>query len=398
VKPTTKLQAKAKSKAKPKLRPKPKAVAQPTGKAAAKRRAKPTAKPAVPTARKARSTTRGVVTMADVAARVGVSKMTVSRALNRRESHGSAASEAQRQVILQTCRDMGYVMDQTARSLSSQRSGFVAAVIPVLNNSNFSETVAGLTTALQAEGLQLLLGCSDYKIENEERLVRELLARRPEGVILTGGAHTAGTRAMLEASGIPVVETWDLPLQPIGHVVGFSNAAAASALVHHLHDKGYRRIAFVGGSSNRDTRGADRRRGYTDAIRQLGLPRGLVISFGQPPISMALGAQGVVQLVQQWPDVDAAVFVADLSAFGALAECQRRGWSVPGRLAIAGFGDFEVARHCQPRITTVHVDCEGIGRAAGELLVRAIAGSRDGWPLPPETVLMPFSVVPRESS
>ena len=254
------------------------------------------------------------------------------------------------------------------------------------------------TSAVEGAGLQLLLGYSDYRIDTEERLVRSLLARRPEGVILTGGSHTAQTRAMLLAGGIPVVETWDVPTQPIGHTVGFSNAEATAALVHHLHGRGYRRIAFIGGTSNRDTRGADRRRGYTQAIHDLGLPEGRVISFGQPPISMAQGAQAVLQLVRQWPDVDAAVCVSDLSAFGALAECQRRGWDVPQRIAIAGFGDFEVGRNCHPRITTVSVDCVAIGRAAGELLLRAIASARDGAPLPPETVLMPFTIMPREST
>lgn len=342
--------------------------------------------------------TSRAVTMADVAARVGVSKMTVSRALNRSESRDRPTSEALRQRILAACREMGYVIDKTARTFSTKRSGFVAAVIPSLNNSNFSETAEGITQAMDAAGLQLLLGYSNYSTDSEERLIGELLARRPEGVILTGGSHTAEARAMLAASGVPVVEMWDLPPEPIGHVVGFSNAEAMAELVRHLHGRGYRRIAFIGGTTHRDTRGADRRRGYTEAIHALGLPEGRVISFGKPPISMDQGAQAVAQLVQQWPDVDAVVCVSDLSAFGALAECQRRGWDVPGRIAIAGFGDFEVGRSCHPRITTVSVDCEGIGRAAGELMLRAIEAGQAGQPLPPETVLMPFRIVPREST
>lgn len=340
--------------------------------------------------------------MADVAARVGVSKMTVSRALKRADGGGSAASQALRQRILAACEAMGYVIDQTARTFSSQRSGFVAALIPSLNNSNFSETAHGLTAAIEAGGLQLLLGYTDYRTDTEERLVHAMLTRRPEGVVLTGGSHTAATRAKLQAAGIPVVETWDLPADPIEHVVGFSNAEATAALVHHLHGRGYRHIAFIGGTSNRDTRGADRRRGYSEAIRQLAgdshAVEGRVISFGQPPISMEQGGQAVQQLVRQWPAVDAAVCVSDLSAFGALAECQRQGWAVPGRIAIAGFGDFEVARTCHPRITTVAVDCVGIGRAAGELLLRAIDAARDGQRLPPETVLIPFRVEQREST
>jgi LacI family gluconate utilization system Gnt-I transcriptional repressor len=203
---------------------------------------------------------------------------------------------------------------------------------------------------------------------------------------------------MLQAAGVPVVETWDLPDKPVQHTVGFSNAEAAGAMVRHLHGQGYRRIAFIGGTSNRDTRGADRQRGYAQAIRELGLPDGRVISFGQPPISMTQGGEAVAQLIRQWPDVDAVLCVSDLSAFGALMECQRRGWNVPGRIAIAGFGDFEVARACHPRITTVAVDCVGLGKAAGELLLRVMDGALEGHRPPPETVMIPFQITQRESS
>ncbi|MES2247972.1 MAG: LacI family DNA-binding transcriptional regulator [Pseudomonadota bacterium] len=336
--------------------------------------------------------------MADVAARVGVSKMTVSRALNRRPGSGRLASEALRARILAACEEMGYVIDQTARTFSSKRSGFVAVLIPSLNNSNFSDTAQGITAALEARGLQPLLGHTDYRQDTEERLIRSMLMRRPEGVILTGGSHTPAARAMLQAAGVPVVETWDLPAEPLGHTVGFSNADAAAAMVHHLHGRGYRRIAFIGGTSGRDTRGADRQRGYARAIRELGLPDGRVISFGEPPISMVQGGEAVRQLMRQWPDVDAVLCVSDLSAFGALMECQRQGWDVPGRIAIAGFGDFEVARACHPRITTVAVDCVGIGKAAGELLLRVMDGARDGHRPPTETVMIPFHIEQRESS
>jgi LacI family transcriptional regulator, gluconate utilization system Gnt-I transcriptional repressor len=343
--------------------------------------------------------------MADVAQQVGVSKMTVSRALKTAATgeRGTSTSEALRQRILQTCEAMGYVVDQTARTFSSkrtgyERSGFVAALIPSINNSNFSETVQGLSDAIEGSGLQLLLGITDYRVESEERLVKTLLTRRPEAVLLTGGSHTPATRNVLVSAGIPVIETWDLPAKPIEHTVGFSNAQTMVTLVHHLHAQGYRRIAFIGGTSNRDTRGADRKRGYTEAVRALGLPAGLVISFGQPPISMEQGGQAMAQLMRQWPDVDAVVCASDLSAFGAVMECRRRGWSVPKRVAVAGFGNFEVSRACHPRITTVAVDCMAMGTAAGELLLRAIDAARQGQRLPTETVLIPFRIEAREST
>lgn len=336
--------------------------------------------------------------MADVAARVGVSKMTVSRALNRVGSNNRSTSEALRQRILKACHEMGYVIDQTARTFSSKRSGFVAALIPTLNNSNFSDTAHGLTAALEGSGLQLLLGYTDYRTAAEERLLRAMLSRRPEAVVVTGGSHTAATRRLLVAAGVPVVETWDSPTEPIEHTVGFSNAEAVAQLVRQLHAKGYRRFAFLGGVPESDARGADRRRGFEQAMRQLKLDPQRMLSVGQAPVSMEHGAQGVAQILQRWPDTDALVCVSDPPAFGAMAECQRRGWAVPGRLAIAGFGGFEVAAASHPQITTVAVDCFGIGRATGELLLRAIEAARNGQALAPQTVLMPYRIELRGST
>jgi len=336
--------------------------------------------------------------MADVAVRVGVSKMTVSRALNRQEGEGRAATQALRLRILEACRDMGYVVDQTSRNFSSKRSGFVAALIPALNNSNFADTVHGLTAAVEASGLQVLLGYTDYDIHTEERLLKAMLARRPEGVIVTGGSHTPTSRALLSASRIPVVEMWDLLADPIEHVVGFSNAQATGDLVRQLYVNGYRRIAFLGGAPASDARGAERRQGFLRAMHALGLSTDHVITVGQAPVSMAHGAQGAAELLKRWPQVQAVVCVSDHAAFGALMECQRQGIAVPGQLAIAGFGGFEVATACHPRITTVMVDCVRIGRTAGDLLHRAILAARGGHRLPAQAVEIPFRLSIGEST
>ena len=337
---------------------------------------------------------RAPPTMADVAERVGMSTMTISRALK----SGSAVSDATRQRIMSAVDDLGYVLNMTAGTLSSKRSGFVAVLIPSINNSNFSDTALGVRRKLEGSGLQMLLGVTDYDRRVEEELVSTMLRRRPEAIVVTGGSHTDRTSRALEAAGVPVLETWDLPDKPIGHVVGFSNAAAASAMVHHLHGRGYRAIGYIGGSTDRDTRGSDRRRGYKAAVRELGLPEGLTIACGAPPISMAQGSEAVVRLIERRPEVDAVVCVSDLSAFGALTECQRRGWAVPGRLAIAGFGDFEVSRNCHPRLTTISVDASGIGEAAGDLLLRAVADWRGDRTLSMETVRVPFQILDRETS
>ncbi len=337
---------------------------------------------------------RRVPTMADVAERAGVSTMTVSRALR----DGGVVSVSTRKRVMQAVDELGYTLDRSAGTLSSKRSGFIAAIVPTINNSNFSDTTQGITDAIEGRGLQVLLGYSDYGIEKEARLIEAMLRRRPEGLILTGGRHTARSRKLLAASGIPIVETWDVPLDPLGHVVGFCNASSVRALVVQLHARGYRDIGFIGGTSARDSRGFDRRRGYVQAVADCGLPRGRMLALGEPPISMEVGGRAMAQLLERWPSLDAVVCVSDLSAFGALMECHRRGWDVPGRIAVAGFGDFEVGRYTYPRLTTVRVDAYRIGRDAGEVLLRSIAARRGGRPVTRETLQIPFEIMEREST
>ena len=338
--------------------------------------------------------TRLQPTMADVALKAGVSTMTVSRALRK----GASISNLTRARIIAAVEELGYVLDQTAGALSSKRSNFIAAVIPSVNNSNFSDTVHGITEALAQSRLQLLLGYTDYHVMAKEKLVDAALQRRPEGIIITGGQHSILTRRRLISAGVPVIEIWDDPTEPIEHVVGFSNAAAMRALVVRLQALRYREIGFIGGSGQRDTRGSDRRRGYLAAVQELGLPRDRIISMGRPPITMEHGGTAIRRLLERWPGVDAAVCVSDLSAFGAVMECHRQGWAVPGRVAITGFGDFEVARCAHPRITTVSVDAYGIGRAAGQIMLKAIETARAGDVLPRQIEITPFRVVEREST
>ena len=261
--------------------------------------------------------------------------------------------------ILEIVKQTGYVPDATARVFATRRSGFVAALVPSLNNSNFADTVRGMSEVFDVARLQMLLGDTEYSLAREEDLIRAFLERRPEAIVLTGGVHTARARALLANAEIPVVETWDLPKEPLGDVVGFSNEEAGATMVRYLYERGRRRIGFIGGATNNDTRGSERRRGFERAVKALGLPTDRLVATGKPPVSMAQGADALDKMLSAWPDVDAIVCVSDLSAFGVLAECQRRDIDVPGRIAIAGFGDFEVARCCHPRLTTIAVDCAG---------------------------------------
>lgn len=331
--------------------------------------------------------------MSDVARLAGVSKMTVSRVLA-----GGNVSQATRERVQKVIDELGYVADAAAGALSSGRSDFVAVLVPSLASSNFSDTVRGLSAAIAPYGLQLLLGDTDYRLEQEEALVRSMLRYQPRCVALTGRHHTEATRTLLKRADIPVVEMWDLPSDPIDMSVGFSNSKAARAMVRYLHDKGYRRIGFLGGAGELDRRGLDRIRGYVAEVKALGLGEPRVIRVGESPVTMSHGAPALGALLETWPDTDAVMCVSDMSAFGAIMECHRRGLSVPNDIAVAGFGDFEVAWCSYPTITTISVDAYGIGLRAGDALLAALGAiEQEGQPRT-RTVKIEYTVVPRDSA
>ncbi|WP_250515530.1 LacI family DNA-binding transcriptional regulator [Caballeronia sp. INDeC2] len=332
--------------------------------------------------------------MSDVARLAGVSKMTVSRVLA-----GHSVADATRERVQKAIDELGYVADAAAGALSSGRSEFVAVLVPSLASSNFSDTVRGLSASLEPHGLQLLIGDTDYHLDREERLVRSMLRHQPRCIALTGSRHTEATRTLLRRSGVPVVEMWDSPSDPIDAAVGFSNVSAAKEMVGYLADKGHERIGFLGGASELDRRGLDRLKGFRAQMKALGLDDERIVRLGDSPITMSHGGPAMAALLDTWPDTQAVMCVSDMSAFGAIMECHRRGLVVPDDIAVAGFGNFEVAACCTPSITTVSVDAYGIGLRTGATLLAALEAREEGIVGPSgKRVRVAYSVVPRESA
>lgn len=308
--------------------------------------------------------------MRDVAQAVGVSPMTVSRAF-KEDNSVNAETRAR---IRRAADRLGYVYDSTATAFRRQKSGFVAVTLPSINNANFADTYRGLSVAMEGSGMQLLLGATNYRVEKEEELLRQLLMRNPEAVVLTGGHHTQASRDLLAARDLPVIEIWDLPQAPLGHAVGFSNSDAMALVVEHLAAAGRRKLAFVGASEGADSRGAERRAGAQAAARNLGLPDMAMIDAGPAPVSMRHGAAAIEALGAEVRAYHALVCVSDPVAFGALSACKRLGLRVPDDIAVTGFGEFEVAQISEPRITSVDVGARRIGEEAAALLDGLFAG------------------------
>lgn len=316
--------------------------------------------------------------MRDVARAAGVSRMTVSRALKK----DSPISQDTRDKILKVVREMNYVPDQMAGSLTTKKSGFVAVLVPSLNNLHFAETVQSLTEELEKIDQQILLGHTDYSAAREEKLVETMLRRRPEAIVLSYDGHSDRTIELLSDAHVPVIELWERPRNPINHSIGFSNREAAAKMTRALIAKGYRNIAFLSEVGDDWTRGAARKLGYEDAMGEAELSAHRTLRYGTPPMSIEDGARATALLLEQYPDTDCIFCVSDAPAFGALSTLQDIGRSVPDDIGVVGFGNFEVSRFAMPAITTVTVNPHSIGRATGKLIAELFEGNKEGQLIP----------------
>ncbi|MCO6384500.1 MAG: LacI family DNA-binding transcriptional regulator [Vannielia sp.] len=333
------------------------------------------------------------VTMGDVARAAGVGKITVSRAL----STPDKVSPDTRAKVAAAVAELGYVRDDTAGALSSQRSRVVGAIVSTFDQPTFASTIRGLSEGLTEGGLHLLLGTTQYEPETEAGLVATLMGRRPDALILTSSEHTPETRDMLTRARLPVVELWELPEQPIFAAVGFSNRAAGRAITAHLAETGRRNIAFLSTDRPHDTRARMRAEGYTEALHRH-LPGQAPRILRLPPRPEATGpdygAEGLARVLAQWPDTDAVACVSDALAIGCYCEATRRGLSVPGQLAVTGFGDVPEVGASGIGLTTIRIDGQAIGRKAAALTLAATSGA----PLPETRIDMGFTLARRASS
>jgi LacI family gluconate utilization system Gnt-I transcriptional repressor len=325
------------------------------------------------------------VRMQDVAREAGVSAITVSRALNTPDKLAPDTLRAVRAAIDR----LRYVPNLTAGSLASNRSRTIAVIVPTLSSSIFSDTIDGLTRALSPQRYQLLLGQTNYNLDEECAMVQAFLGRRVDGLVLTGVHHARGVRTSVLRAGIPVVETWDVTERPIHMLVGFSNHAAGRSAARYLLGKGYSRLAYIGGS---DDRSLARLHGFRQAAQEGGA--GEVVSALVPvPSSPTDAGQALVRLTSG--AAPRAIFCSnDMLAAGALFECARQRIRVPQDLAIMGFADLPIAACTEPRLTSMQVRAKAMGEGAGQMLLAHLEGKA-----PSQRIVdLGFAVVERESA
>lgn len=318
-------------------------------------------------------------TLSAVAARAGVSTITVSRVVR---TPALVAPQTRARVEL-AMRALGYVPNLVAGSLASARTNSVGVLVPTIANSIFADTVQGLSDELEPLGRAVILAQSRYDAAREDLMLSALLSRRPEAIIMVGSPATEDGARLLRRARIPIVETWELPATPIDAVAGFDNHAAGGAVARHLVAQGRQRLAFIGGD---DPRATQRWTGFCDEALAHGLapPRRLVLERTASGSAAALASLPGVDAVFAANDALAIGFMASLRAAGLM----RDGPAKDQPVALIGLGDLEMGRLIAPRLSTVRVHGDTIGRTAAKLTL-----TREG----PRRIDIGFELVLRES-
>jgi LacI family gluconate utilization system Gnt-I transcriptional repressor len=338
-----------------------------------------------PIAKRARRSS-GAMTLSDVAKLAGVAPITASRAINTPDRVSPQVLLKVQDAVLRT----GYVPNRMAGGLASSRSRLIAAVVPSTVMSVFMETVESLNTTLFDAGYQLMLGQSGYSATREEVLLESIIGRRPDGIFLAGILQSGKGRTRLLASGIPIVESWDLTPTPIDMLIGFSHSDIGREVAQYFMNKGRKRFALVRAE---DERAGRRATAFINEVAQRGLGEVFVVNVGASR-SIKSGREAMLRILHEAPEVDAVFCSSDLLALGVMTETKVQGIDVPERMAIMGFGDMPLMADMVPALSSVRINGGDIGRQAARFLM----DRAEGRTVEPRIVDVGFSIVVRDSA
>lgn len=326
-----------------------------------------------------------VVTLKDVAERAGVSRSAVSRSF----TEGASVSAKTRAKVEKAANDLGYTPNALASSLTTGRTKLIGLIVNNFHNPLILEVFDLFTRGLQDRGLRpLLVNLSDAT--DPAASVKMLRQYSVDGVIVASSTLPSSFAESFQNAGLPVVHAFGrYAIAPDVHVVGIDNVACGRMAAEALVQRGYRRLAFLGGPRTA-TSTQDRVAGFLGALAPY--PEIKVTTSYATDYSFDAGRAEMQRLLAETP-AEAYFCGDDLLAVGALSAIEEAGLSVPGDIGLIGLNDMEMARWQLIGLTTIHQPVAQIIEAAIDLVV-SIIETPDR---PPEVRLFPCRVIERRT-
>ena len=334
--------------------------------------------------------------MKDVASRAGVALKTVSRVVN--GEPGVTPETARR--VLGAIQDLGFRRNESARLLRTGHTATLGFIADSWADPDLGGVYRGLEDVVRPYGYLLYSGSTGSDAEREERLALAMCARRVDGLIIvpTPGSHDYLV-SEIEA-GVAAVFVLRPPELVSGDAVLPDERAGGRAAVAHLVGNGHRRIGLLGGTDGvraESAGGAHRLRQLLAGYREAMTTAGLAVDPAWTALSVAdLPRAEITAVLCPHPAQTRAALRALAAAgfTGSGLTGSGRAGSGSRRMAVVGFGDFESAELLAPPLTVVSYDPALIGRTAGELLIRRMAGEQG----PPHRVEVPVRLIARGSA
>lgn len=309
-------------------------------------------------------------TIADVAREAGVSRQTVSRALNNKGEISSDTLRRVREVIER----LDYRPSSIARGLATRRTLTIGLVVPDIANPFFADISRGADDAAHEAGYSLLLCNTVEDPKREADTLRSLEQRGVDGVVLCSSRLPEDDLAHLMTHHDAVILV--NRRLPGCSTVCVDDAWGAEVMVHHLLAGGRRTIGFLAGPpisySSRE-----RARGYAEALAAAGRAPTPELTVRCPQLDLEGGYRAALALLMAQPEVDAIMCHNDLVAIGALRACAELGRRVPNDVAVAGADDIMLAALVTPSLTTLRSDRQALGATALRLLLGQLHGAGD---------------------
>lgn len=326
------------------------------------------------TSRGSRAPSGRRVTARDVARVLGLSTMTVSRALNGRPN----VDEETRALVFRTARQLGYSPNAIAQSLALNRTNTIGVVVPEISHSFFPEAIRGIEQVTVVAGYHLMLAHSAELARREHEALEMLGSKRVDGILISTAQDVVDTSAyqQLMRVGVPLV-FFDRCVRGIGATcVSIDDEESSFIVTEHLIQHGYRRIGHLAGPLKTPV-GRERCDGFLKAAATYGVEvsEELIVESG---FHEAGGYAAMDRLLGLPPGKkpDAVVAVNDPAAFGAMKAIFDRGLTIPSDVAVVGFSDDIRAPLMPVPLTTMRQPAFEMGEMAAEKLLAAIAGTQ----------------------
>lgn len=303
------------------------------------------------------------VTIHDVARSAGVSRQTVSRALNGKDE----IERTTKQRVLDAARELGYRPSRFARGLVRQDTTTIGLVIPDLRNPFFTEVAASALEAARARGWHVVVYDTADRLE-EEIGTLQVIGSQVDGVV--GYFSCAEDELDQYTRGMPMVLIGREHRMARFSSIRIDGEDGVRAAVAHLVARGHTRIGML----DHDNRAEPslRRDWFTAAAREYGVDPDRVAGAAQ---SADGGGVGLRALLAAHPEVTAVFTFNDIVAVGALREARRLGKDVPGDLAVLGFDGLQLGALVEPPLTSVALDTGRLGTLAVEQVGRLLTGA-----------------------